>query len=146
MAITHPTIEQLDLPNVLSALGDATRLAMVHRLAERDEIACGAFQGLASKTVLSYHMAKLREAGLIHVRAQSTRRFVSLRRADLEAKFPGLLATVLPRPSLPSPAGSAFASASTAAVASAAAAFAASAGSPGIVTAKTDDRLDDWID
>ena len=129
MAITHPTIDQLDLPNVLSALGDATRLAMVHRLAERDEIACGAFQGLASKTVLSYHMAKLREAGLIHVRAQSTRRFVSLRRADLEAKFPGLLATVLPRPTVPA--------ASTSLVSSA---------SPAIVTAKTDDRLDDWID
>lgn len=99
MAILHPSTDQFDLANVLSALGDATRLAMVHQLAERDELSAGAFKELGSKTVLSYHMAKLREAGLIKVRAQSTRRFVSLRRDDLESRFPGLLATIMPRPS-----------------------------------------------
>ncbi len=40
-------------------------------------------------------MAKLREAGLIKVRAQSTRRFVSLRRDELNARFPGLIDTLV---------------------------------------------------
>lgn len=96
MAITHPSADDLDLPSILSALGDTTRLAMIGKLAEVDELSCGQLTGLASKTVLSYHMAKLREAGLIQVRAQSTRRFVSLRRADLDGRFPGLLDTILP--------------------------------------------------
>ena len=96
MRISHPSIDELELPNILSALGDTTRLALVGKLAEVDELSCGQLTDLASKTVLSYHMAKLREAGLIQVRAQSTRRFVSLRRADLDGRFPGLLDTILP--------------------------------------------------
>ncbi|MEZ0315005.1 MAG: ArsR/SmtB family transcription factor [Myxococcota bacterium] len=96
MAIKHPTAEQLELPSILSALGDSTRLAMIGRLADVAELSCGQFSELGSKTVLSYHMAKLREAGLIQVRAQSTRRFVSLRRAELDERFPGLLATIVP--------------------------------------------------
>ena len=96
MPIKHPTADQLELPSILSALGDQTRLAMIGRLADGGELSCGQFSELGSKTVLSYHMAKLREAGLIQVRAQSTRRFVSLRRAELDARFPGLLATIVP--------------------------------------------------
>ncbi len=96
MAIKHPTADQLELPSILSALGDSTRLAMVGRLADVHELSCGQLSELGSKTVLSYHMAKLREAGLIQVRAQSTRRFVSLRRAELDQRFPGLLATIVP--------------------------------------------------
>ncbi len=96
MAIKHPTQAQLELPTILSALGDNTRLAMIGKLADGEELSCGQFSELGSKTVLSYHMAKLREAGLIQVRAQSTRRFVSLRRAELDARFPGLLATIVP--------------------------------------------------
>lgn len=96
MAIHHPDTSQLELASILSALGDATRLALVGRLAHAGELACGQLSELGSKTVLSYHMAKLREAGIIQVRAQSTRRFVSLRRTDLDTRFPGLLDTILP--------------------------------------------------
>jgi len=37
----------------------------------------------------------LREAGIIHQRQEGTARLNTLRRDDLEARFPGLLATVL---------------------------------------------------
>ena len=37
----------------------------------------------------------LREAGLTHTRAEGTHRYVSLRREDVDARFPGLLGAVL---------------------------------------------------
>ncbi len=39
----------------------------------------------------SYHLRLLREAGLTRTRAEGTQRFISLRRDDLEERFPGLL-------------------------------------------------------
>jgi DNA-binding transcriptional ArsR family regulator len=96
MTINHPDIDQIELANVLTALGDETRLAMIGYLAlEQHELTCGQFPGLGSKTILSYHLAKLREAGIVHVRPEGTRRMISLRRADLDSKFPGLLEPVL---------------------------------------------------
>jgi hypothetical protein len=37
----------------------------------------------------------LREAGVIHQRQEGTARLNTLRRDDLEARFPGLLTTIL---------------------------------------------------
>jgi hypothetical protein len=37
----------------------------------------------------------LREAGLIHQRAEGTTRVNTLRRDDLDARFPGVLGTIL---------------------------------------------------
>jgi DNA-binding transcriptional ArsR family regulator len=116
--LPHPDIDQITLPAVLTALGDETRLAIVGYLARNDEQAmnCSRFSDLGSKTGLSYHLAKLREAGVISVRPEGTRRFVTLRRADLDQRFPGFLDIIianaidLPMPSVvtkPSPAASA---------------------------------------
>ena len=67
MTLYHPKPDQIDLANVLTALGDETRLAMLGYLASNNELemACGAFHRLGSKTALSYHLAKLREAGFL---------------------------------------------------------------------------------
>jgi DNA-binding transcriptional ArsR family regulator len=59
------------------------------------EARCSTFAHLASKTNLTYHFAKLRAAGVTHARVEGTSRFISLRREDLEARFPGLLDTVI---------------------------------------------------
>ncbi|HTJ59305.1 MAG TPA: transcriptional regulator [Devosiaceae bacterium] len=97
MTISHPDTDQIELANVLTALGDETRLAMIGYLAldGGQELACGQFYGLGSKTILSYHLAKLREAGVVQVRPEGTKRMISLRRADLDGKFPGFLDAVL---------------------------------------------------
>jgi DNA-binding transcriptional ArsR family regulator len=97
MTLSHPDPDQIELANVLTALGDETRLAMIGYLAHNNEqeMTCGQFLGLGSKTVLSYHLAKLREAGVVNVRPQGTRRLISLRRADLDRRFPGFLDAVL---------------------------------------------------
>ena len=97
MTIPHPDTDQIELPNVLTALGDETRLAMIGYLA-RDEqmpMTCGQFGDLGSKTVLSYHLAKLREAGVVHVRPEGTKRLITLRRADLDSRFPGFLDSII---------------------------------------------------
>ncbi len=95
--LEHPLSEDITLPAVLTALGDETRLAIIAILACNGEKAmtCGQFLQLGSKTAISYHVAKLREAGVIHVRPDGTRRLLTLRRDDLEGRFPGFLDSVI---------------------------------------------------
>lgn len=97
MTLPHPDADQITLAGVLTALGDNTRLAIVGQLARSGEtcLTCGQFIDIASKTSLSYHLAKLREAGVIHVEPRGTSRLVSLRRGDLDQRFPGVLDSIL---------------------------------------------------
>jgi DNA-binding transcriptional ArsR family regulator len=96
--LPHPASDQIELAAVLEALSDPTRLGIVIDLADLKtewEARCGEFSHLGSKTNLTYHFAKLRAAGVTHARAEGTSRFISLRREDLDARFPGLLDTVI---------------------------------------------------
>ena len=94
-SLPHPTREQLELPAILDALSDPTRLKLFIEISQRDESPCGAFTHLASKTNVTYHVQRLREAGLVWVRIQGTSRLISLRREDVDARFPGLLDSIL---------------------------------------------------
>lgn len=98
-ALYHPASEEIALPAVLAALGDETRLTIISMLARFGEdernMTCSYFLSLGSKTALSYHIGKLREAGIIHVRPEGTKRLLSLRRTDLENRFPGFLESIL---------------------------------------------------
>jgi DNA-binding transcriptional ArsR family regulator len=93
--IPHPAVEDLDLAAVLHALSDPVRLEIVAGLAGGDERTCGSFDVAVTKSTCTHHFRVLREAGLIHQRQQGTMRLNSLRRDDLEARFPGLLGTIL---------------------------------------------------
>lgn len=91
--IHHPSADALDLALVLRTVGDPLRLGMVRALADGEELLCGALGerlGLP-KSTSSYHLRLLREAGLTRTRQDGTLRFISLRRADLDARFPGLV-------------------------------------------------------
>jgi DNA-binding transcriptional ArsR family regulator len=94
-ALHHPSREQLALSAVLEALSDPVRRRIAVRLAQDGEDRCSAFLDCASKANLTYHFARLREAGLIRVRLEGPYRYVSLRGADIEARFPGLLPAVI---------------------------------------------------
>jgi DNA-binding transcriptional ArsR family regulator len=48
-----------------------------------------------TKSTCTHHFKVLREAGVIQQRQEGTSRLNTLRRDDLEARFPGLLETVL---------------------------------------------------
>jgi DNA-binding transcriptional ArsR family regulator len=93
--IAHPVIEQLSLSDVLHALSDPVRLEIVRTLSAGREVSCGRLEVPVSKSTLTHHLKVLREAGLTHTRSEGVQRLVSLREADVEARFPGLLECVL---------------------------------------------------
>jgi len=96
MNLHHPDRDELQISDVLHALSDPQRLRIVVRLAEHNEAcACGAFGLEVSKSTLTHHFRVLREAGVIRQEMAGTAKLNSLRRDDLDARFPGLLEAVL---------------------------------------------------
>jgi DNA-binding transcriptional ArsR family regulator len=94
--IVHPAREELELSAVLHALSDPVRLMIVAELARSEqEYTCGSFELPVTKSTCTHHFKVLREAGLIQQRHKGTTRLNTLRREDLEARFPGLLETIL---------------------------------------------------
>src|SRR5215216_5964811 len=92
----HPLCAELELSDVLHALSDPARLEIARRLsAAEEEWACGRFDLGLSKATLSHHFRVLREAGVVKTRVEGRKRLQSLRRDDLDARFPGLLEAVL---------------------------------------------------
>ncbi|MBB4704627.1 ArsR/SmtB family transcription factor [Sphaerisporangium siamense] len=98
--LAHPEAADLVVTDVLFALSDPARLALVRRLAEGplEVAACQPIEGEIPKSTLSHHLKTLREAGVIRNVPAGRRRYVSLRRDDLEGRFPGLLTAVLATP------------------------------------------------
>lgn len=97
--VFHPPVADLRLPKVLAALADPARLATVRTLARVGEAPCGRISRdaglLVSKSTMSHHLRILREAGIIACRIEGARRMLTLRRDDLDSRFPGLLDAVL---------------------------------------------------
>ena len=94
--ISHPDTSQLTLAAVLYALGAPVRLKIVKVIAEKGEQACRSCGGSdIAKSTLSHHFKILRESGIIHTEKVGTQHLNSLRADELEARFPGVLASVL---------------------------------------------------
>ena len=93
-SLVHPDPDDITLVGVLHALADPTRLTIVRTLLADPERACGTFPVAVAPSTLSHHFKVLREAGVIHQREQGNRRWTTLRRSDLDARFPGLVDTV----------------------------------------------------
>lgn len=96
--LEQPDREDLDLPAILAALADPYRLECVRSLAQHGETSCRVLfdrTGIESKSTGSHHLRVLREAGVISTRVSGVHRYSRLRRADLDARFPGLLDAVV---------------------------------------------------
>jgi DNA-binding transcriptional ArsR family regulator len=91
----HPPRADLELASVLHALSEPARLAIVRHLATESACSCGHFESQLSKATLSHHYRVLRECGVIKSRPDGRKRLLSLRRNDLDDRFPGLLDAVL---------------------------------------------------
>jgi DNA-binding transcriptional ArsR family regulator len=92
----HPETNEIDLSAVLHALSDPQRLRIVRELAASEEpLRCGSIDLDIGKSTRTHHFRVLREAGLIETTRDGTSRLSTLRRADLEQRFPGLLDSVL---------------------------------------------------
>ena len=94
----HPELVDVELPTVLFALSDAARLELVRELAVQGPLTvalCQASDPDVPKSTFSHHLKTLREAGLIRNEPAGRRRLITLRRAELDERFPGLLDAVV---------------------------------------------------
>lgn len=91
----HPDPEDFALERVFHALSDPVRLGIVLHLARVTEATCGELDGGRPKSSVSHHFRILREAGLVQTRVEGTVHQNTLRRAELDARFPGLMAAVV---------------------------------------------------
>jgi DNA-binding transcriptional ArsR family regulator len=93
--LPHPKRDELELAKVLHALSDPVRLEIVASIDRGGECAMGAIDVPVTKSTCTHHFKVLREAGVLSQRQVGTARMNTLRREDLDARFPGLLDTVL---------------------------------------------------
>jgi len=93
----HPAATDVELTAVLHALSDPVRLQIVRTLAVEDcgSLRCGAISLPVTKSTSTHHFRVLRESGVIEQRAEGTALVNRLRRDELDARFPGLLDSVL---------------------------------------------------
>jgi DNA-binding transcriptional ArsR family regulator len=94
----HPQRDDITLAGVLAALADPMRLRIVKSLLQRNDcMSCTAatpVPGMA-KSTLSNHFRILREAGLIQTSKKGVEHRNVVREADINARFPKLLKTIL---------------------------------------------------
>lgn len=93
----HPDVAALDLGQVLAALADPQRRRVVRELAAGGDAPrlCATFAMPVAKATRTHHFRVLREAGLIRQVDLGNGRTNTLRRAELDQRFPGLLAALL---------------------------------------------------
>lgn len=92
-----PDLSEVDVITVLHALADPVRLDIVRQLAGcgAGDLVCGQLEIPVTKSTGTHHLKILTNAGIISQRAEGTRKHLSLRRCDMDARFPGLLDSVL---------------------------------------------------
>lgn len=95
--LEHPDIADVELTDVLFALSDPARLEIVREIADGplSMAECGATDPSLPKSTKSHLMKVLREAGVVRNVPDGRGRKLSLRREELDERFPGLLDSVL---------------------------------------------------
>lgn len=95
-AYAHPALRDVSLHAVMQALADPCRLAIVRDLLKANgrALACNEVQLDVCKATRSHHFEVLRAAGIIHTETKGTKCLTSIRRKELNERFPGLLALI----------------------------------------------------
>ncbi|MGR9172188.1 winged helix-turn-helix domain-containing protein [Rhizobium sp. KDH_Rht_773_N] len=96
----HPAIEDLKPEAILYALSDPERVAIFAQIAGAGSSGtCSALSNLGGRVIpkssLSQHMKVLREAGLIRGERHGIEMRNHSRCAEVEERFPGLVAAIL---------------------------------------------------
>ena len=92
-----PDLAEVELVDVLRALSDPIRLQILRALADGlDHPKSMTEWGFdVQKSTMSHHFKTMREAGLTETLVEGRTHTIRLRRAELDARFPGLVATLL---------------------------------------------------
>lgn len=95
--LLHPGPDDLKLESILYALADPVRLEIVRRLVTGDcPLNCSAAAPAhLPKSTQSHHFQILREAGVISSERRGTEVVNTLRCAEIEQRFPGVLRAIL---------------------------------------------------
>lgn len=95
-SFSHPSPKDLTLDGILYALADPERRKIVVKLAGCESMSCSKSspQGMSPSTI-SFHYKTLRENGLIRSEKIGVEVINTLRKDEIDKKFPGLLDAVL---------------------------------------------------
>ena len=98
--LRHPDIDSVSVADILHALADPVRLAIVCELMEAESgMNCvetmSRVHVVLPKSTCSQHFQVLREAGLIRCERKGVELSSRLRHRELERRFPGLLESIL---------------------------------------------------
>ena len=93
----QPDLAAIDIATLLQALSDPVRLEIVRQLdaAASEGLTCGQLELPVGKSTCSHHLKVLLHAGVTTEREEGTRKYVRLRRDELDGRFPGGLGSVL---------------------------------------------------
>ena len=98
--LVHPSIDDVTVETILHALSDPVRVAIYAQLAASSGATiCSNFLQVRDrripKSTLSQHFRALREAGLVRSERQGVQMRNVSRCAEIEERFPGLIAAIL---------------------------------------------------
>jgi DNA-binding transcriptional ArsR family regulator len=93
--LQHPSADEISLDGILHALADPVRRSIIAKLIQEGEKNCAETCGVMAPSTISHHHRILRESGLIRSKKRGVAVLNSVRLAELEARFPGLLAAIL---------------------------------------------------
>lgn len=94
--INHPKLSQIELTDIMYALSDPARIEIITHLASQSTpMTCSELNCDRPKSSMSHHFKILRESGIVETRIEGKEHFNSLRIAELEKKFPGLMKSIL---------------------------------------------------
>jgi len=96
----HPSIENVTVEAILHALADPVRVALFARIVgSKSAQSCSALMTVTAiavpKSTVSQHFKVLREAGLIRSERRGVEMQNASRCAEIESRFPGLIAAVM---------------------------------------------------
>ncbi|MDC9070944.1 helix-turn-helix transcriptional regulator [Escherichia coli] len=95
MLPNHPHRDAICLENIFSALGNPIRLAALQIIAEGGEFLCCDILSQIPKSTMTHHWRILRDSGLVWQKRMGREYRLSLRREDIDLRFPGLLDAIL---------------------------------------------------
>jgi DNA-binding transcriptional ArsR family regulator len=96
----HPSIQDVTVEAILHALADPVRVAIFADIVGSEcTHNCSNFQNMSEKPIpkstLSQHFKALREAGLIRGERRGVEMHNSSRCAEIDQRFPGLIAAII---------------------------------------------------
>ena len=92
----HPLIREISIDHVLHAMSDPARRNIVAKLACGDSMSCTkSCSDKLSPSTISFHHKILRDSGLIRSEKKGVEVINTLRKDEIDKKFPGLLDSIL---------------------------------------------------